>query len=338
VISMAASRVVLLEMVLCVLVLLAPGSFTSSALAPRALAHGVADQVNEGRILGPGDVPSRSVNTIDEVERLGQEFTPSATSVVALDLRLVPANEPHASSITVRVREAPAEQCRIGESGLLECPVGFEGAVLAQTTQDVAQVDGWVHFDFPSPAVVTPGEVYMISVQSNNFGYGWWRDEGNRYTGGMMAPGFPGSGTDFLFRTYAAPESSPVTVTPSLADTPQPALSPLDTQSAPTSTPAVSPPASSTEAPAAETASCKEPSPSSSPAGTASPGGTPPSMSPAVPQASEPVPSPSATAIECEQVQSGAEITAQAIGLIALGVLAVGSVITLPLAALRRQR
>src|SRR6266545_6224254 len=127
---MAASQVVRLEMALGVLVLLALGSFTSSELAPGALAHGVADQVNEGRILGPGDVPSSSVNTIDGVERLGQEFTPSATSVTAVDLRLVPVNEPHASSITVRIRQGPAEQSGIGESGLLECPLALEAQSL----------------------------------------------------------------------------------------------------------------------------------------------------------------------------------------------------------------
>jgi TolB protein len=52
----------------------------------------------------------------------------------------------------------------------------------------------------------------------------------------------------------------------------------------------------------------------------------------------EPTQSPSPMAEACEQVSSSAELTVQAIGLIALGVLAAGSAITLPFAALRRRR
>jgi hypothetical protein len=326
-----------LQLALRAFVLLALASFSLGQPAPPAFAHGVVDQVNEGRALGPGDVPSSSVNTIDEVERLGQEFTTSATSVIAVDLRLVPAVEPHASSFTVRIRQGPGQQCRIGESGLLECPVGFQGAILAQTTQDVAGVDGWVHFDFPSPAVVVPGEVYVISGQSNNYGYGWMRDEGNSYTGGMLVPGFPFSGTDFLFRTYAAPESPPETVTPTLTESPEPTPSPVEVPSTPTSSPTASPPAYSPNAPQADTARCAELSPSQSPAGTASPRGTKLPSSAAVPQASGPAASPSPTPLECEQGESRAGITAQASGLIALGVLTAGSVGALSVAAVRRR-
>ncbi len=357
---MAASQVVRLEMALGVLVLLALGSFTSSELAPRALAHGVADQVNEGRILGPGDVPSSSVNTIDGVERLGQEFTPSATSVTAVDLRLVPVNEPHASSITVRIRQGPAEQCGIGESGLLECPVGFGGAILAQSTHDVAQVDGWVHFDFPSPAAVVPGNVYLISVQSTNFGYGWWRDEGNHYTGGQAAPGFPGNGTDFLFRTFAAPESPPVTVTPS-SPSPKPSLSPslsatpaLDPCAEPSPSaasfsgtpPAVTQVPAPADEPATATASPSRPTETDTPVASATVTPMPEASvnatdaATAAPPTLEPMESPSPTPeVECDLDESAPiGTTEQAIALAAVGALVAGSAIALPAAALRRAR
>jgi hypothetical protein len=49
-------------------------------------------------------------------------------------------------------------------------------------------------------------------------------------------------------------------------------------------------------------------------------------------------PTPSQVPDGCEEVQQGTELTAQAVGLIALGVLAAGSVLALPIAALRRRR
>ena len=63
-----------------------------------------------------------------------------------------------------------------------------------------------------------------------------------------------------------------------------------------------------------------------------------PATATTVPQASEPMPSPSTTPLECEQRESSAEITAQAAGLIALGVLAAGSVVALSVNAVRRRR
>jgi len=59
---------------------------------------------------------------------------------------------------------------------------------------------------------------------------------------------------------------------------------------------------------------------------------------PAIPQPSEPTPTPSPTPNDCEQRESSTEITAQAAGLIALGVLAAGSVVALSVNAVRRRR
>jgi hypothetical protein len=112
-------------------------------------------------------------------------------------------NEPRAATITVRVRE-------LG---------GFEGAILAQTTQDVEQIDNWIHFDFAYPAVVVPENIYLISVQATNPSYGWMRAEGNRYprgNGGAVS----GGGTDFMFRTYAGPPAPALTTAPSSLEAP----------------------------------------------------------------------------------------------------------------------
>jgi len=65
-------------------------------------AHGVVDQDNED----PHDVPpSTSVNAFDPTEKLGQEFTPQADTLVAVDLKLVNQNPSDVASLLVRVRK-----------------------------------------------------------------------------------------------------------------------------------------------------------------------------------------------------------------------------------------
>ena len=151
-------------------------------------AHGVVDQANED----PHDVPpSTSVNGLDATEKLGQEFTPQADTLVAVDLKLVNQNPADVASVLVRVRKGP----------------GFGGEVVAETTSKLpGNLNDWLHFDFPSTSTLTPGQPYVLSAIGSALAglefVGWWRTEGDHYKGGQAA-GFPAS-TDFLFRTYAA--------------------------------------------------------------------------------------------------------------------------------------
>ena len=171
------------------LLLALAGIAVGGPLPPIAVvADGVVDQTNED----PHDVPpSTSVNGLNPTEKLGQEFTPQADTLVAVDLKLVNQNPSDVASVLVRVRKGP----------------GFGGEVVAETTNKLpGNLNDWAHFDFPSTSTLTPGQPYVLSAIGSALAglefVGWWRTEGDHYKGGQ-AVGFPGS-TDFLFRTYAA--------------------------------------------------------------------------------------------------------------------------------------
>ena len=159
---------------------------------PNAHAHGVADQTNDPPSSGSVACPVQT----------SQSFTPAASSLVAVDLRLE-ADEsnpppPGGAPATVNIR-----------SGSPTGPiVGSATATVPSTT-----ADSLVHFDFAAPLVLTPEATYVIELVVGPTVR--WRLSGevDPYPrGAAFYCGTAPLAGDFNFITYAA-VAPPVTVT-----------------------------------------------------------------------------------------------------------------------------
>ncbi|HET9476398.1 MAG TPA: hypothetical protein VFP63_02795 [Dehalococcoidia bacterium] len=146
-----------------------------------ALAHGYVDQAN--------DLTNGGAAQVQFAEPVGQEFTPSKSVLVGVDVRLVDFNNTGNATMTARVR-----------SGTIGGPVVAEATrILPQNLLGAAE---WVRFDFPSPVIVTPGNLYVLELDSNNASHGWSRSATNAYPGGAsIFQGVAGS-IDWSFHTY----------------------------------------------------------------------------------------------------------------------------------------
>jgi len=119
----------------------------------------------------------------------GQEFTPTVSNLVAVDLFLVsfsPTLPGSPVSVTVNIRAAT-----------------IAGSILGTKTQIIAApaVVSQVHFDFDSPIPLTPGVIHVIQVQSSS-NLGWGADFCGVYPGGVGIQVFPNPCLDFKFVTY----------------------------------------------------------------------------------------------------------------------------------------
>lgn len=120
---------------------------------------------------------------------VGQEFTPTVSSLTAVDLFLVsflPTTPGSPVSVTVNIR-----------SGTIA------GLILGSKTQiiNAPAVMSQVHFDFDSPVTLTPGAIHVIQVQSTS-NLGWGADFCGAYPGGVGIQVFPDPCRDFRFVTY----------------------------------------------------------------------------------------------------------------------------------------
>jgi hypothetical protein len=149
--------------------------------AREASAHGFVDQMNESGAFG--------TSQINFAEPVGQEFTPSASSLVGVDVQLATMNSTGAADITLRIRSAT-----IG------------GTVLATAIRSLPQDLGgsvWVHFELPASVALTPGQLYVIELEAPNATHGW-RYGGNNYAGGQaITQGSANGNADWMFRTYS---------------------------------------------------------------------------------------------------------------------------------------
>jgi hypothetical protein len=94
---------------------------------------------------------------------IAQEFTPSEAILVAVDMVFRFTTETGADIITVNIRK-----------GTITSPV------LATTSQVVAAchtgVTCLVHFEFPAPLLVNPGDKYIIEVRATKPIHAWQSD------------------------------------------------------------------------------------------------------------------------------------------------------------------
>ena len=192
--------------------LLATGVYLPST----ASAHGIIDQQHDGT----GSYP-----TIDFFEPIGQEFTPALTPMVAADVELTTANAAGDANITLWVRDAT-----------------IDGAILGEVTQLVPEgptspaVEVFVHFDLPTPITLTPGQTYVLEIETDNVTHAWASGGIDDYPGGeKIVNGNVTPTGDFSFRTYYQATTSTPTASPPTTATPSPTPTPAPT---PTATPA----------------------------------------------------------------------------------------------------
>lgn len=153
-----------------------------------ALAHGYVDQAN--------DVTLGGINQIQVYEPIGQQFIPSKSLLVGVDVRLADINNTGNAIVTARVRAG-----------------SIAGAVVAEATralpQDLLGGAEWVRFDFPAPVIVTPGNLYVLELDSDNASHGWVTSGDNYPFGqGILSGGVVTH--DWPFHTYTAAEMGDV--------------------------------------------------------------------------------------------------------------------------------
>jgi len=156
-------------------------------------AHGVVDQSLDT----PAPIAS-GVHQIHDHMPIGQEFTPSASDLVAVDVFIETMNPSSGGdTLTVRIREGHILGPILG-SAKLRVSLPYEGPL---------------HFDLPSVIPLIPGSVYVVELAATRTTFGW-SGTSDMYPRGRAVilgepvisygPGSEGYGWDFLFRTYTS--------------------------------------------------------------------------------------------------------------------------------------
>jgi len=155
--------------------------------AQNAFAHGTVDQSFTGPFAGFGSVTT--------FEAFGQEFTPTVSSLVAVDVFLQPnaaAGTGTTDTQTVTIRSD-------SKSGTI---LGSASKVVTGVAGDPISPQ---HFDFDPPVSLTPGSIHVVTVKvQSSTAFNWLILEGNPYPGGS-AIGFPSppfDDPDLGFATY----------------------------------------------------------------------------------------------------------------------------------------
>jgi hypothetical protein len=123
---------------------------------------------------------------------LGQEFTPTQPILTAVDVNLGLAINDGADMLTVNIRK-----------GTITSPIlATTSQMVAPCTDTPPYACGLVHFDFPTPLLVNPGEIYVLELQATNRTHGWIGADG--YPGGSaIIQGVVEPDFDYSFQTYA---------------------------------------------------------------------------------------------------------------------------------------
>ncbi len=130
--------------------------------------------------------PPHGVRQIHYSMPVGQEFTPTEPTLVAVDVRLASMNPSYGDdTITVTIRK------------------GTIGSPVLATKSQVVWVffSGLVHFHFPTSLSVIPGDVYVLEVQATKPTHGWNFDVGYP-SGRSILFGQPEILGDYAFQTY----------------------------------------------------------------------------------------------------------------------------------------
>jgi hypothetical protein len=136
---------------------------------------------------------------------IGQSFTPTQRVIVGVELNL--------QNITLGTKRL---QIILRQGDITGPPVSFSTADVPFTGIFTGPSSArWIHFDFPCPAVVTPGATYTIQLVQDNGGNDilWSTKTGNPYLRGTAfrtGSAFP---ADYGFRTYYLPEATSALVT-----------------------------------------------------------------------------------------------------------------------------
>jgi len=151
-----------------------------------AFAHGNIDQSNPGGIGGSQILAHMPV---------GQEFTPSQDILVAVDVKLGLATDEGSDTITVNIRK-----------GTITSPILATASQVVAPCPDTPPFScGLVHFDFPAPLLVNPGDTYVLELQATKQTHAWTRDDGGYPAGVAILQGVVEPAFDFSFQTYAEP-------------------------------------------------------------------------------------------------------------------------------------
>lgn len=128
---------------------------------------------------------------------IGQEFTPTTSSVASVDVYMGGANSHIGPGQDVAIN--------LRESSITGTLLGSSAPVYVGSTDP----GSFVHFDFPSDVSVTPGSVYVLEVSISNPHVTWLDGvarENATYAGGSaILFGSISPNRDFLFRTYSGP-------------------------------------------------------------------------------------------------------------------------------------
>ena len=144
---------------------------------PKASAHGTVDQT---------DLAALTTTTVSSGSTLRQGFTPTASNLVAVDLRL---SCTPGTGMTVQILNNALAQ--IGTSSA-SCPLSGSGIV---------------HFDYTSIPLSPGGQFFIQLVPSSS---AWHASTSNPYPGGQaFVSGSPQLTTDFIFATYSQASPPP---------------------------------------------------------------------------------------------------------------------------------
>ena len=151
---------------------------------------GVIDQ----SVTNPGMFTTFSVTTTQ-----GQSFIPSQNNLVAVDLFLVDRGGMSTDGdydLVINIREDTVNGQIVQTTS--------KQMIFSQTRFAGPQI---VHVHFSSPAVITPGQSYVIQAETSPPLRADWQNVGQKYTlGRAIVGGTPSSiGADFGFRTYYDP-------------------------------------------------------------------------------------------------------------------------------------
>jgi len=160
------------------------------------MGHGSVDQ----SFTGPFNIATTIWTGIANFQPIGQEFTPSTSDLVAVDIIVddtFNANPPGSvDTITVTIWS--------GSIG---------GVMVGQKSQQVTTIGDpfnpqTIHFNFNSLLTLTPGNTYVLQASSTQNFFGW-KGHGtvgvDLYTGGKAIVGGIQSQSDFAFVTYFGP-------------------------------------------------------------------------------------------------------------------------------------
>ena len=125
----------------------------------------------------------------------GQEFTPSSSPLLAVEVLLDSSDSPYTDTLTLHIREG-----------------SVDGPILTTTSSYVGPLERWERFwhrfVFPSPLMLVPGSLYVIELTVTSTRFLWVHVQSNLdsscdYPGGAaIFNGLRYETTDKLFRTY----------------------------------------------------------------------------------------------------------------------------------------